>query len=685
MNDTTTMLKELPTFSAIQPERIEPTIKQILQHNRQKLAKLLVQENFTWNNLLQPLEDMEDELSKTWSPISHLYSVMESETLRAAYHATLPLITEYHTALLQDEHLFMAIESIAKGLDCNTLHDAQRKIIENEIRDFKLIGIHLVPEKKKLMAELQKQLSLASTKFSDNILDATNGWIFAVPKEKGQAILKGLPEPMLQAAEENAKARGLTGWVITLEYPSYSTAMKFVDNPDTRRQLYEAYVTRASDLGPNAGRWDNSPLMEEILKIRHNIAQLVGFHNYAEYSLATKMAKTPQEVLTFLQNLLEKSKPFAAAEITELAKFAKSHDGCKKLQAWDSAYYSEKLQQSKFHFTQEELRPYFPLKRVLSGLFTIVNHLYGLEIREEKDVNTWHPQVQFFSIYDEQGKLRGGLYMDLYARPHKRDGAWMDDCRTRRVINGHIQYPVAFLTCNFMRPLADKPALLTHDDVLTLFHEFGHCLHHLLTQVDYASVSGIHGVLWDAVEFPSQFMEQWCWEKETLPLISGHYQTGNPLPETLFKNLLAAKHFQAGMQMLRQLEFALFDFRLHLQDITHAGQILTTLEEVRKQTALIETPTFYRFPHSFSHIFSGGYAAGYYSYKWAEILSCDAFGQFEENGILDKATGRAFLKHILEAGGVPDPLAAFTAFRGRKPQIDALLKHCGLAEHSNSH
>jgi len=425
--------------------------------------------------------------------------------------------------------------------------------------------------------------------------------------------------------------------------------------------------------------------MEEILKIRHNIAQLVGFHNYAEYSLATKMAKTPQEVLTFLQNLLEKSKPFAAAEITELAKFAKSHDGCKKLQAWDSAYYSEKLQQSKFHFTQEELRPYFPLKRVLSGLFTIVNHLYGLEIREEKDVNTWHPQVQFFSIYDEQGKLRGGLYMDLYARPHKRDGAWMDDCRTRRVINGHIQYPVAFLTCNFMRPLADKPALLTHDDVLTLFHEFGHCLHHLLTQVDYASVSGIHGVLWDAVEFPSQFMEQWCWEKETLPLISGHYQTGNPLPETLFKNLLAAKHFQAGMQMLRQLEFALFDFRLHLQDITHAGQILTTLEEVRKQTALIETPTFYRFPHSFSHIFSGGYAAGYYSYKWAEILSCDAFGQFEENGILDKATGRAFLKHILEAGGVPDPLAAFTAFRGRKPQIDALLKHCGLAEHSNSH
>src|SRR3990167_453448 len=681
MNDTTTMLKELPTFSAIQPERIEPTIKQILQHNRQKLAKLLVQENFTWNNLLQPLEDMEDELSKTWSPISHLYSVMESETLRAAYHATLPLITEYHTALLQDEHLFMAIESIAKGLDCNTLHDAQRKIIENEIRDFKLIGIHLVPEKKKLMAELQKQLSLASTKFSDNILDATNGWIFAVPKEKGQAILKGLPEPMLQAAEENAKARGLTGWVITLEYPSYSTAMKFVDNPDTRRQLYEAYVTRASDLGPNAGRWDNSPLMEEILKIRHNIAQLVGFHNYAEYSLATKMAKTPQEVLTFLQNLLEKSKPFAAAEITELAKFAKSHDGCKKLQAWDSAYYSEKLQQSKFHFTQEELRPYFPLKRVLSGLFTIVNHLYGLEIREEKDVNTWHPQVQFFSIYDEQGKLRGGLYMDLYARPHKRDGAWMDDCRTRRVINGHIQYPVAFLTCNFMRPLADKPALLTHDDVLTLFHEFGHCLHHLLTQVDYASVSGIHGVLWDAVEFPSQFMEQWCWEKETLPLISGNYQTGNPLPETLFKNLLAAKHFQAGIQMLRQLEFALFDFRLHLQDITHAGQILTTLEEVRKQTALIETPTFYRFPHSFSHIFSGGYAAGYYSYKWAEILSCDAFGQFEENGILDKATGRAFLNTILEIGGVPDPLAAFTAFRGRKPQIDALLKHCGLAEH----
>lgn len=677
MNNITTMLKELPQFSAIQPEHIEPAIKQLLDHHRRKLAKLLVQETFTWENLLQPLEDMNDELSKMWSPVSHLYSVMETDALRAVYHACLPLITEYHTALMQDEHLFMAVDSIIKSMDYKNLNAAQHKVLENEIRDFKLIGIHLVPEKKKHMAELQQQLSLATTKFSDNVLDATGGWTFHLTAAED---LAGLSESLLQAAAENAKAKNMAGWILTLEFPSYSTAMKFVKNRDIRRQLYEAYVTRASDQGPNANRWDNTPIMSEILKIRHDIAQLVGFHNYAELSLATKMAKTPQEVLRFLHDLLAQAKPFAKAEIAELAKFAQSFDGCDKLQTWDVAYYSEKLQQSKFNFTQEELRPYFPLERALSGLFTIVKQLYGLEIREEKNIDVWHPQVQFFSIYDEQGKLRGGLYMDLYARPHKRDGAWMDDCRSRRkLIDGHIQYPVAYLTCNFMRPLAGGPALLTHDDVLTLFHEFGHCLHHLLTQVNYAAVSGINGVPWDAVEFPSQFMEQWCWEKETLPLISGHYQTNEPLPEALFNSLLAAKHFQAGMQMVRQLEFSLFDFRLHLEfDAKQQGQVLAMLNDVRKETALLETPAFYRFPHSFSHIFSGGYAAGYYSYKWAEVLSCDAFGQFEENGILDAKTGRAFLNTILEIGGVQDPLAAFTTFRGREPKVDALLRHNGL-------
>ncbi|MBV9575808.1 MAG: M3 family metallopeptidase, partial [Gammaproteobacteria bacterium] len=513
---------------------------------------------------------------------------------------------------------------------------------------------------------------------SENLLDATHAWTLHVNEA---ASLTGLPEPALQLAKNNAKERKLAGYVFTLDYPSYSTAMKYLQNRELRQQLYTAYATRASDQGPNAGKWDNTLIMEEILKTRQSIAKIIGFENYAEYSLATKMAKTPENVLRFLYDLLARSKPIAQKEYQEIIDLAQSQDGLTTLAAWDVPYYSEKLREATFEFTQEDVRPYFPIETVLAGMFALVKKLYGIQIKKEEGIEVWHPDVQFFSIYDDQNHLRAGFYIDLYARPHKRDGAWMDECRTRRMENGKLQYPVAYLTCNFMPPHDDQPALLTHDDVLTLFHEFGHCLHHMLTKVDYPAVGGINGVAWDAVEFPSQFMENYCWEKESLSLIAKHYQTGEPLPDALYQKMLAAKHFQTGLQMVRQIEFALFDFHLHLSfDPTKTGQIQTILNQVRKEAAVIPAPTFNRFQHSFSHIFAGSYAAGYYSYKWAEVLSSDAYAKFIENGIFDPATGRSFMKNILEIGGVRDPMQSFIAFRGREPTIDALLKLSGITE-----
>lgn len=667
----------LPDFKEINPVNIEPAIDHLLEKNRHLIKKLLAQsEPFTWQNLMEPLENINDELNKAWSPIAHMHAVMETEALRKAYNETLQLLTDYHTELSQNEKLFKAIASLPDSAEFERLNAAQRKIIENDVRDFKLSGVHLSEDKKQRLAELQKQLSQLTTKFSENVLDATQAFTIHVTDIHQ---LEGLPPHALQLAMDNAKQRQLEGYVFTLDYPSYSTAIKFLHNRDLRRKLHEAYTTRASDQGPNAGKWDNTQVMEDILRIRHEIAQLVGFNNYAEYSLATKMAKTPEEVLHFLDDLLKRSKPIAEEEYQEIIAIAKKLDGLTTLEAWDLSYYSEKLQESKFHFTQEDFRPYFPIDKVLNGMFALVNKIYGITIRKEDDVEVWHPHVSFFSIYDDKNEIRGGFYIDLYARPHKRDGAWMDDCRTRRRINGQIQYPVAYLTCNFMPPTEDQPALLTHDDVLTLFHEFGHCLHHMLTKVDYPSVAGINGVPWDAVEFPSQFMEYYCWEKESLSLISGHYQTGEALPDDLYQKMIAAKHFQTGLQMIRQLEFSLFDFRLHLNynpQLTH--QVQTVLNEVRKETAVITVPSFNRFQHSFSHIFAGGYAAGYYSYKWAEVLSSDAYAQFEEKGIFDRRTGQSFMENILEIGGVRDPMASFIAFRGREPRIDALLKQSGI-------
>lgn len=670
----------LPAFSQIDPQQIEPTIATLLEKNRKKLTHLLSQpQPYTWSNLMEPLEDMNDELSKTWSPISHLHSVKENDALRDAYNKVLPILTEYHTEISQNKALFEAIASIAASPEFNQLNPAQRKIIENDLRDFKLAGIHLADADKAKLAQLEQKLSQLMTKFSENLLDATHAWTLHFPDT---TRLAGLPAQALQLAEQNAQQRNQTGYVITLDYPSYSTALKFLDDRELRRTIYEAATTRASDQGPHAGKWDNAAIIDEILAIRHEMAQIVGFPNYADYSLATKMAKEPAAVLHFLEDLLKRSKPIAEAEFQELADLAKREHGIADLAAWDVAYYSERLQSSKFQFTQEDFRPYFPIDKVLNGMFTLIHKLYGITITEQKNIDTWHPDVRFYAIHDDKNELRAGFYIDLYARQHKRDGAWMDECVTRRRLShDKIQLPVAYLTCNFMPPVSGNPALLTHDDVITLFHEFGHCLHHMLTRVDYLSVSGIHGVAWDAVEFPSQFMENYCWEKEAIDMISGHYQTGEPLPTELYEKLNAAKHFQTGMQMVRQLEFALFDFRLHLYyKPNDTGQVQRILDETRQQASVVPTPSFNRFQNSFSHIFAGSYAAGYYSYKWAEVLSADAYAQFEEKGIFDRQTGTSFLSNILEIGGVRDPMQSFIAFRGREPQIDALLRHSGMTD-----
>ncbi len=667
----------LPVFSSIDFEQIEPTVKEITTHNRNKLQELLNNKTLTWENLILPLEELDNRLSKMWSPISHLHAVMESPDLRAIYNACIPVLTEYHTDFMQNETLYHAINKIAESDAAKHFTPVQNKAISNAIRDFRLAGVNLSADAKAQYIESQKKISKLTTQFGENLLDATHGWSLLITDIND---LKGVPEQTLKIAEQTAEQHGKKGWELTLDYPCYSMLIKYLDNRQLRKQMYEAYVTRASDVGPTAGRWDNTQIMEDILKIRHEITGLLGFANYAEYSLATKMAKNPETVLNFLHDLVDRSKAFAKKEVQELTEFAKSIDNIDQLESWDFAYYTEKLRVVKYDVSQEELRAYFPTHKVLDGMFTVMGRLFGIKMVERTNVDTWHPDVKFFEVYDSDDKLRGYFYTDLYARNHKRDGAWMDECRVRQTLSdGTLQYPVAFLTCNFTSPIEGKPSYLTHDEVQTVFHEFGHCLHHLLTQVDYAGLSGINGVPWDAVEFPSQFFEFWCWDRETLNLISAHETSGETLPDALYDKLIAAKNFQSAMQMLRQLEFSLFDFRMHLEyDPTKGPQVQKILDEVRAEVSVVPTPTFNRFQHSFSHIFAGGYAAGYYSYKWAEVLSSDAFSRFEEKGIFDQESGRAYLHNILEQGGVYDPMDLFIKFRGRPPQIDALLRHSGL-------
>ncbi|MCF6437163.1 oligopeptidase A [Pseudoalteromonas sp. MMG022] len=670
-------LEGLPPFSKIKPEHIVPALKEAIAHCRETIDDVLKNETFTWQNLVQPLEVSDDKLSRVWSPVSHMHSVVNSEELRQAYDECLPLMSEYSTYVGQHQGLYQAYKSLKESAEFAQLTLAQQTTIDNQLRDFELSGIGLSKDKQKRFGEISARLSELSAKFGNNVMDATQAWHKHIT-DKTQ--LSGLPESALALAKHTAEAKGLEGWVFTLDIPSYLPVMTHADNRELREEAYRAFATRASDQGPNANEFDNSEIMTEELALRHELAQLLGFDSYAHESLATKMAESPEQVFAFLNDLADKSKPQAQAELAELVEFAKQQHGIEQLQAWDYGYYGEKLKQAKYAISDELLRPYFPANKVLSGLFTTVNRLFGITVTEVKEFDTYHPDVRFFAIHDKKGELRGHFYLDLYAREHKRGGAWMGDCICRmRHDDGTLQTPVAFLVCNFNKAVGDKPALFTHNEVTTLFHEFGHGIHHMLTQVDATAVSGINGVAWDAVELPSQFLENWCFEEEALNFISGHYETGEPLPKELLDKLLAAKNYQSAMQMLRQIEFSLFDFHIHADyKAGQACQIQNILNAVREKTAVIKAPEFNRFQHSFSHIFAGGYSAGYYSYKWAEVLSADAFSKFEEEGIFNAQTGQSFLENILEKGGSEAPMVLFTRFRGREPQVDALLRHSGI-------
>lgn len=668
---------DLPNYAAIQPQHVEPALDQALADNRAAIDRLLsAHAVYTWENLLRPLEELEDRLNKIWSPVNHLNSVQDSEALRAAYNACLPKLSAYYSELGQHQGLYRAYQQIADGPDYTQLDPAQRKVIDNALRDFRLSGIALPPEQQTRYQEIMRELSQLNARFSENVLDATQGWTRHLTDP---AQLAGLPESALALAQQSAQQRGLEGWLLTLELPSYLPVMNYADDRSLRKELYDAYCTRASEQGPNAGQWDNGPIMEQILALRYELAQLLGFHDYAEYSLATKMAESPQKVLEFLDDLARRAKPQAQRELAELGAFAREQFGINDLQAWDIGYYSEKLRQHRYQLSQEELRPYFPMTRVLPGLFAVAERLFGVVIHPLDGVKTWHPDVQVYAIADALGHQRGRFYLDLYARSHKRGGAWMNGCLSRRLVNDAVRLPAAYLVCNFTPPVGNDPALLTHNEVLTMFHEFGHGLHHLLTTVNYLPVAGIHGVEWDAVELPSQFLESWCWSQEALALLAGHYQTDESLPESLYQRMQAARHFQAGMIMLRQLEFALFDFRLHHEYNPAQGKyVQALLDDVRRQVAVFIPPAYNRFANAFTHIFSGGYAAGYYSYKWAEVLSADAFSAFEESGIFDAATGARFRDSILQVGGSRPALASFIEFRGREPHIEPLLRLSGI-------
>ncbi|HGM5272316.1 oligopeptidase A [Serratia nevei] len=668
----------LPPFSAIRPEDIVPAVQSALADCRAAVERVVAQPGpFTWDNLCQPLAESDDRLSCIWSPIGHLNSVKNSPELRAAYEQALPLLSEYGTWVGQHEGLYQAYRSLKEGAAFEALSVPQRKAVDNALRDFELSGIGLSADKQQRYGEIVARLSELGSTYSNNVLDATMGWSKLITDE---AELSGLPESALAQAQAMAQAKEQDGWLLTLDMPSYLPVLTYADNRALREEMYRAFATRASDQGPNAGKWDNSEVMAETLALRHELAQLLGFDTYADKSLATKMAESPEQVIGFLSDLAKRARPQAEQELAQLRAFAKQHYGVDELEAWDITYYGEKQKQHLFSISDEQLRPYFPEQRVVEGLFEVVKRIYGITAKERKDVETWHPDVRFFDLFDANGELRGSFYLDLYARENKRGGAWMDDCvGSLRKADGTLQKPVAYLTCNFNRPLGDQPALFTHNEVTTLFHEFGHGLHHMLTQIDTAGVSGINGVPWDAVELPSQFMENWCWEPEALAFISGHYQSGEPLPKAMLDKLLAAKNYQAALFILRQLEFGLFDFRMHFEYSPEKGaQILPTLAEVKKMVAVVPSPSWGRFPHAFSHIFAGGYAAGYYSYLWAEVLSADAYSRFEEEGIFNAETGKSFLDNILSRGGSEEPMALFKRFRGREPQLDAMLRHYGI-------
>lgn len=666
----------LPPFRAIQAAHVLPAVQTLTESNLAQLQAQLEQLGEPdWQTLVEPLEEREDLLNQAWSPVSHLNGVANNPELREAYNRSIALLTDYNTKIGQNVALFKAYEKLAASEQYKTLTVAQQTTVQNALRDFRLAGVSLDEDKKKRYGEIQTRLSELSNQFSNNVLDATQGWFKHITDS---AELEGLPESAVAGAAQAAKNKGLEGWVLTLDGPVYLTVMTQAANRELRRQMYEAYMTRASDQGPTAGQWDNTALIEEILQLRQELAKLLGFSNYAELSIAPKMAQSTEQVLSFLNELAQKSRPQAERDLAELREWARREHGMETLEVWDVSYYSERLKEARYQISQEVLRPYFSLPKVLDGLFSLVNKLFGIEVKPAEGVEVWHPDVRFYQI-SRKGEPLAYFYLDLFAREGKRGGAWMAECRVRRKTAQGLQLPVAYLVCNFNAPIGDNPSLLTHNEVTTLFHEFGHGLHHMLTQVDVAAVSGINGVAWDAVELPSQFMENWCWEPSVLKSLSAHYKTGESLSDELIEKLLAAKNFQAALMTVRQIEFAAFDFRLHMEYGT-AGfpGVQALLDQVRREVAVLIPPTFNRFQNGFSHIFAGSYAAGYYSYKWAEVLSADAFAAFEENGLFDRATGERFLHEILEKGGSEDAMTLFRRFRGRDPDLAALLRHSGI-------
>ena len=661
----------LPPFDAIKPAHVIPALEQILTQNRALIDEIAAQTAPTWDSVISPLEAAEDQLHRVWSPVCHLHAVADSAALRKAYHEGLPKITAYYSEIGQHSGLYQIYQTLHDSPEFNDYDLAQKQVIQNALRDFHLSGVDLSVDQKKILSEKQKNLSKLTSQYSDNILDTTKAWTKQVTDE---AVLSGLPARTLAAARKKAEEKQLEGWVLTLDFPCYDSVMRYAHNRSLRECFYKAYSTRGSTQGDHNPDFDNTAIMQTILEERQALAELLGFKNYADYSLSTKMADSTDEVMDFLQTIINKAKPAATAELAALTAFATEYDGMQTLAQWDLAFYTEKQRQKKYSLDQDRLREYFPLTKVFTGLFEIVKKLYRIDVIEEP-VTAWEKSVKLFAVYDKDKQLRGRIYMDLFARDNKRGGAWMDECLVRYKHHGQLQHPVAYLVCNFNAPIEDKPTLLTHEEVETLLHEFGHCLHHILTQVDYADVSGINGVAWDAVELPSQFMENFAWHKDSLPLLCAHYKTGESLPDVLLENILASKHYHSAMHLMRQMTFALFDFTVHLNtDMPKSHAVAQTLTQVQAQTALMPVLPYNRFTHAFTHIFAGGYAAGYYSYAWADVLAADAFDCFLKAGIFDPKLGKRFLQCILEKGGSKPAQDLFIDFCGHKPRVEALLK-----------
>ena len=663
----------LPAFDQIRAEHALPALNHVLDEARATLDRLCEVTEPSWENFARPFEDIDERIGRVWSPISHLNSVRDEPELRDVYRQGIAQLTEYHVEVGQNSNLYHRFKQIADADTFDALNEAQQTIVRNHLRDFKLSGAELNAADKTRFAELSQQLSLLAKQLERNVLDATQAWEKLIESE---TELAGLPAHDLHLAKQLAEERELDGFLLTLQIPSYLAVMQHAEDRRLRETMYHAYSTRASDLAANA-EFDNATIINDIVRLKQEKAALLGYANYAELSLVTKMAESVEAVFTFLHDLAQYAKPVAKQELETLTEFAvqNGHEG--RLEVWDIPYFSERLREAQYDFTDEEVKPYFPVDTVFRGLFEIVQRLFGISIRANASHSVWHPDVQYFDVFDEHDALIGGLYTDLAVRQNKRGGAWMDTCIHRRRRGEELQHPVAFLTCNFAPAVGDQPALLTHDDVETLFHEFGHTLHHLLTKVDEHSVAGINGVEWDAVELPSQFLENWCWQTEGLSLIAAHFETGASLPDALLKKMRAAKHFQSGLQTLRQIEFALFDMQLH-RDGLESMSVQATLDDVRAQVAVSQPPAYNRFQNSFGHIFAGGYAAGYYSYKWAEVLSADAFDAFLQEGIFNSATGRRFKQSVLERGGTQKSATLFAEFRGRAPQIEPLLQQSGI-------